>query len=316
MAKMVPPRVSQKANRGEKRIYDKLKHAPHSRDWIVIHSKYVENPANEVKPREIDFVILIPSLCVVICLEVKDVNYSRIKDGQWYRAGSREPERTSPPEQAESAMYALKDEFEEFFQRDSLISVGCAVAFTRWNSRKNQRLPRQLALLIESRDALNLEKLSSELLEYAESLQKANTRRLQDNWQLQLAQQKLYLLEQELNPSMNFSPSNELVFKADLDTLRPQLLDLTIEQYEALSEMSEHDRVAVDGAAGTGKTVLAMEFAKRLSESGKTVGLLCSNDVLSSRFEAWAKEISETTPGTVVAGTPVNLPGVRVPARR
>ena len=309
MAKMVPPRVSQKATRGEKIIYNNLKQAPHSSDWIVIHSKYIDNPANKVKPREIDFVILIPSLCVVICLEVKDVFYSRIKDGEWFREGSYKPERTSPPGQSESAMWALKREFEkEFFQRDSLISVGCAVGFTRWNSRKNQRLPRQLALLIESRDALNPEKLSGKLIEYAESLQKANTRRLQNKFEFQLTQRKLYFLEEELNPSMNFSPSNELVFKADLDTLRPQLLDLTIEQHEALSEMSEYDRVAVDGAAGTGKTVLAMEFARKLSESGKTVGLLCSNDVLSSRFEAWAKEISEMTPGTVVAGTPVNLP--------
>ena len=197
-----------------------------------------------------------------------------------------------------------------------MISVGCGVAFTRWNSRKNQRLPRQLSLLIEARDALNPEKLSGKLIEYAKSLQKANMRRLQNGWELQLTQQKLHFLEKELNPSMNFSPSNELVFKADLDTLRPQLLDLTIEQYEALSEMSEHDRVAVDGAAGTGKTVLAMEFAKRLSESGKTVGLLCSNDVLSSRFEAWAKEISENDAWNSCGGHAGESPGVRVPARR
>ena len=309
MAKMVPPRVSQKATRGEKIIYNNLKQAPHSSDWIVIHSKYIDNPANKVKPREIDFVILIPSLCVVICLEVKDVFYSRIKDGEWFRGRNDKPERRSPPEQAESAMWALKKEFEkEFFQRDSLISVGCAVGFTRWNSRKNQRLPRQLALLIESHDALNPEKLSGKLMEYAKSLQKANTRRLENNWEFELTQRKLHFLAKELNPNMKFSPSNELVFKAHLDTLRPQLLNLLEEQHEALSEMSEYDRVAVDGAAGTGKTVLAMEFARRLSESGKTVGLLCNNDVLSSRFGAWAKEISETTPGTVVAGTPVNLP--------
>ena len=72
---------------------------------------------------------------------------------------------------------------------------------------------------------------------------------------------------------MKFSPSNELVFKAHLDTLRPQLLDLTGEQKEALTEMSERDRVAVDGAAGTGKTVLAMEFARRLSDCGQDCGI-------------------------------------------
>ena len=119
----------------------------------------------------------------------------KLKNGEWFRGGNDKPERRSPPEQAESAMWALKKEFEkEFFQRDSLISIGCAVAFTRWNSRKNQRLPRQLALLIEARDALNPEKLSGKLMEYAKSLQKANTRRLENNWEFELTQRKLHFL--------------------------------------------------------------------------------------------------------------------------
>ena len=309
MAKMIPPRPSPKAQRGDKRVFNALMYAPHSSDWIVIHSKYVENPRNEVMPREVDFVILMPSLCVVICLEVKDASYSKIEDGQWFRADNNKPERRSPPDQAESAMWALKEEFgKEYFHNESLISIGCAVAFTNWRRKRRQTLPRYLALLIESQDALNPEKLSRKLIEYAEALQKGNNNSLRSSLAFELTQRNLYLLEQELNPIMNFTPSPELVFKADLDTLRPQLLNLTVEQHEALSEMSEHDRVAVDGAAGTGKTVLAMELARRLSESGRTVGLLCSNSVLSDRFAAWAKSVSETTVGTVVPGTPATLP--------
>ena len=111
MAKMIPPRPYPKAKRGEKRIYNTL--------------KYAKNPRNEVMEREADFVILMPSLCTVVCLEVKDALYSKIEDGQWYRANSSKAERLSPPEQAEDAMWAMKGEFgDKYFRDDSLIAIG------------------------------------------------------------------------------------------------------------------------------------------------------------------------------------------------
>lgn len=308
MAKMIPPRPSPQAQSGEKRIYNILKHAPHSSDWTVIHSKYIKNPRNEVRPREADFVILMPSLCAVICLEVKDAFYSRIKNGQWYRGNNSRPERESPPEQAENTMWALKNEFgDRYFRKGSLIAIGCAVAFTSWKRDEKTELPRSLAQIIESPDALNSDMLSKRLVEYAESLQYRNNR-LRNNLAFQLAQQEFHDLKQELNPTLQFTPSSEVIYRTELDTLRPQLLDLTVEQFEALTEVTEHDRVAIDGSAGTGKTVLAMELAKRFSESGKLVGLMCSNAVLSERFEMWAKGISESTAGKVVPGTPASLP--------
>lgn len=305
---MIPPRPSPRAQRGEKRIYNTLKRAPHSADWVVIHSKYLENPNSEVRPHQADFVILMPSLCTVICLEVKDVSYSKIEDGQWYRAGSDEPERVNPPEQAADAMWDLRREFRDtYFRKNSLIAVGCAVAFTRWKRDEGMELPRYLAQLIEIPESLNPVELSKFLMEYAEALQ-ANNYSLRNNQVFERIQKDFDDLEKELNPTLKFTPTSELIYSANLDTLRPQLLDLTVEQLAALTEVSEHDRVAVDGAAGTGKTVLAMELASRLSESGQTVGLMCSNAVLSERFEMWARGVTESTAGTVATGTPASLP--------
>ena len=62
-------------------------------------------------------------------------------------------------------------------------------------------------------------------------------------------------------------------------------------------------------AAGTGKTVLAMDLARRqCEEEGKSVALLCSNPYLSRRFERWAETLSSDKGGRVVAGTPARLP--------
>ena len=100
------------------------------------------------------------------------------------------------------------------------------------------------------------------------------------------------------------------IFRADLETLRPQLLRLTEKQVEILNTLNEETRYVIDGAAGTGKTVLAMEFAKRRCEAGDTVALLCNNPNLIRHLEPWAKKISDSNKGEIVAGTPATLPSM------
>ena len=53
------------------------------------------------------------------------------------------------------------------------------------------------------------------------------------------------------------------IISAELETLRLRLLSLTVEQAFSLGMVKRNDRCVIDGAAGTGKTVLAMELAKR-----------------------------------------------------
>ena len=98
------------------------------------------------------------------------------------------------------------------------------------------------------------------------------------------------------------------IFRSDLETLRPQLLRLTTAQLNSLNRVSINDRCVIDGAAGTGKTVLAMELARQRCEEGETVALLCSNPYLSYRFDSWTKTLPKNSGGRVVAGTPATLP--------
>lgn len=304
MPLMIPQQLSDDAPMSEKIIFENLKRAPHARDWVVLHSVYVDSPRNPTRPLEIDFVILIPEYCSVICLEVKGGHY-KVLNRQWYRPYSDEPEAVSPPDQAENAMFALKNQFQDsHFRRASPLSLECAVAFTDGEMPAGQSLPKSLAVLIGASDATNPDKLTKRLADCAADRFR---RRSISPMVSQLAQIALDNLQNDLNPPpVTIMPKT--IFRSDLETLRPQLLRLTTDQLNSLKRVKLNPRCVIDGAAGTGKTVLAMELAQQRCNEGETVAFLCSNAHLSQRFEEWAKTLSRDNEGTVVAGTPATLP--------
>ncbi len=67
-----------------------------------------------------------------------------------------------------------------------------------------------------------------------------------------------------------------------------ELWRLTEEQMFILDSLAAHDRAAIEGSAGTGKTVLAMEKARRLAIIGQRVLLLCFNRPLAQDLAARA----------------------------
>ena len=307
MAKMIPDEIHASASASEKIIFDKLKHAPQAREWVVFHSKYTENPKHHKRPLEIDFIILIPDYFSVICLEAKGGQYN-IRRGQWFNRYTNRP-LPSPLEQAKDAMYALKKEFEHsHFRKKSLLSLGCAVGFT--DGKLPNNVPKHLALMIDSRTVRDPDRLVNRLSTHADEMRLPNTiEELSKSLSLCLAQEFLHELQTDLEANMEIGPEDpKTIRRADLETRLPQLLRLTAEQVSSLDIAEENPRCAINGAAGTGKTVLAMELAKRRCEAGQTVALLCSNPNLSHRFERWAKELSGDHPGEVVAGTPATLP--------
>lgn len=63
------------------------------------------------------------------------------------------------------------------------------------------------------------------------------------------------------------------------------LIRLTDEQRHVLACVATNRRLSIRGGAGTGKTLLARETARRLSESGERVLLLCFNKLLAELLE-------------------------------
>jgi len=96
-------------------------------------------------------------------------------------------------------------------------------------------------------------------------------------------------------------PSFEFAERAPARRAREQaqILRYTEEQFAALDAMADNERVLFSGPAGTGKTVLALEAARRASNAGKRVLLLCFNRLLGR----WLSQHHIAQCEAVTAGT-------------
>ena len=67
----------------------------------------------------------------------------------------------------------------------------------------------------------------------------------------------------------------------------------TDEQFEAIDHLEDNRRVLFKGPAGTGKTFLAIEAARRAVRAGRSVALLCFNSLLASWLKHEAESIAQ-----------------------
>ena len=290
MAKMIPAEISTE-NRFERDLFEKFKKLPAK--WTILHSVSVGTDSRQ--PRELDFVILIPE--------------SYFRDGEAVIG-------RSPTDQASSGMFELKNEFaREYLQykESSLrLSFSCAVAFTDWDiagEATRQADVTKGALLMGGGDVQNGNRMTQLLREHTNEVRNNFDRTERWNNQKHLvAAMQLKAMEIMLNPPTETLVTSNTFFRHNLDTLLPELLEPTPGQTTALTLIKGNDRCVIDGAAGTGKTVLAMESARqRCEQDGDTVAILCSNPLLSSRFEQWAETLSAERGGRAMAGTPASL---------
>ncbi|MHB8079721.1 MAG: NERD domain-containing protein [Candidatus Krumholzibacteriia bacterium] len=81
---------------------------------------------------------------------------------------------------------------------------------------------------------------------------------------------------------------------ARLDAQETQLVRLTDEQVALLEGLDGNRRLLVEGGAGSGKTILALEKTLRLAAAGRRVLLLCYNIPLADRLRAVVAERGAT----------------------
>jgi hypothetical protein len=125
------------------------------------------------------------------------------------------------------------------------------------------------------------------------------THRLAEYWRERLGRTGiLSVIEREqllkcIRPDFDFRPS----LGARAREINTELIRLPQEQYDALDLLADNDRVLIRGGAGTGKTLLAIEEAKRAARSGLKVLYCCFNRLLAREVA----RLVEGVPGLYVS---------------
>ncbi len=273
MTRMIPPTIhSSVKSRAERRLYEIIKEAEGTDHWICIHSLGLAH--HERKRRaEADFVLLTHR--GVFVLEVKGGNISR-RNGVWYSEGrSGEHElRESPFDQASSTMFELEKRVCEHFRRKplarTLFGYGVVMPDVTFEVPGPESDPR---CVFDRRD------LEKPFTAYVERLAQF-ARETDPRPRHALKKDRIDELATFLRGDFDLVPTMDAILR---DT-GAQLAELTREQRAVLDTMEQCPRLIVDGGAGTGKTLLAIEAARRLARDGQRVLFLTYNKLLAARL--------------------------------
>ncbi len=206
-----------------------------------------------------DFVVVDPSRPSILVIEVKGGQISQ-KNGTWFQ--NNNPMKTPPMDQAFSFRKRLIERFKA--ENIQCPTIGVAVCFPDTLFTKQPAQCNLNGLIIGGRDLPYLEEILKVVME----------RSVPEPWPVKGP----WLRTLHNFWGETWIPSLSLGDRIKLDN--QHRIQLDEEQIEKLYEIEENDRVLIMGGAGTGKTLLACESAKRRAEKGDKVLLLCFTNAL------------------------------------
>ncbi|MCU0823981.1 MAG: NERD domain-containing protein [Leptospira sp.] len=276
MARIFPDRLSTEYRQNhnspaELKLFDCLK-ANLSAEFTVFYNRtwINRNSEGKVEQGEADFVIVHPTSGILI-LEVKG---GRIEiDGFTDSIYSidhmgRRHQITDPWKQAEKSKFILLNKIRSLPKwKDRWVDIGSAVAFCDLFDNKNLNLgiqrPKELIIF---KDDLESNKIQDKIESIYQFWSKKKTFGIDG----------INLLEKMLAPTLKI----ENPLKRDLETNEKELIELKDQQFELLEMISQNQRVLVQGGAGTGKTVLLLEKAKRFVNDNLNTLIICFSPTL------------------------------------
>lgn len=306
MAIMVPPSVANDISPGERDLFKRLKNAPGTDDWIVLHSLDVARHRQQISG-EIDFVIIIPSLGV-LCLEMKACSKLRREGGAWYYGNDSRGDRRGPFRQAAEAMHSIRENISSqrpdlsrivFWSAVVLPYISFTATSEEWHDWQvvDRRTYRSRPLDIVFKGILTKAR---------EHLATCATATWFHPDAAEPYPQQCQNLLSLLRPSFEFFESP----KSRARRVDEEIKRYTEEQMFALDGMQSNARVLFSGPAGTGKTVLALEAARRASAEGKKVLLLCFNRLLGEWMREQAKDLQPSVTTSTLHSFLLGIAGV------
>ena len=267
MARMIPKKLSSRTKSYAEKTLFQIFEKNLSDDYVVFHGAWWQHIKYIVQDREADFIIIHPDRGIII-LEAKggQIAYDHLNMA-WYQ--NQDKMKISPFKQAKEIKYKFLDflsKHDEFKNKD--FCIGQCVAFPEIDVVANNlpsEAPQEILLL---RPQLgNISGWISSVFDYY---------RAAGNFP-KLGQQRTDSIINLISPSTVFKK----YIVNDIRENNQEILQLTEQQFDILNNLCLHSQCIVLGCAGSGKTQLAIEKARRLCQHKVRTLVICKSNNLS-----------------------------------
>lgn len=269
MLTFIPPYMGEEIkSNAEKKMFDVLQEL-NMEDAYVLHSLGLPRHQSKIYG-EIDFVVVCKR--GVACLEIKGGRVE-CREGKWIftnRYGKEQQKAEGPFAQVTGNMFSLLTELKNKFPANPHIKnllPACGVVFPdiEFRSKGQETIPE---IVYDCRTD-NITDYINGIFNYWEG------RRNREAAKLSKADVKAIV--DYLRGNFSFIP----ILRDRLNHIEERLVRLTNEQAQIMNALSLNSHLLIEGGAGTGKTILATEYARKRAEKGARVLYLTFNKNLA-----------------------------------
>jgi hypothetical protein len=276
--RLIPNVIQNCKSTGEQKVFDLLSELEFGEGARALHSLNCSEHQYKIWS-EIDFLVMEEKGLFV--LEVKGGRIE-FRDGLWIYTDRFDNFNTSsegPFNQAKSAMFSLRDMLRNRYSIEAVLAdripFGFGVVFPHvsWDADTTE-MPRQIvADKSQCKDAHSFKRYLAGLQLYW--LNKSSKKG-------SISTAELKILQNRMRPDIDVYPP----FSVRLGQAVERMNHLTEEQYERLDIIDANERVLITGGAGTGKTFLLMQCARRERSKGNIVQIVVESPVLAAHLKS------------------------------
>lgn len=272
MVTFIPPYMGEEIkSNAEKKMYDVLQELDMD-DTYVLHSLGLPKHQSKIYG-EIDFVVVCKR--GVACLEIKGGRVE-CREGKWFfidRYGVERQKPEGPFAQVTGNMFSLLTELKNKFQNNPhfkglLVASGVVFPDIEFKSTSQEIIPE----IIYDNTTESITDYINKVFDYWEQRQHRKSEKL--------SKQDIKDIVKFLRGDFTFIPT----LRDRLDNVEKRLVRLTNEQAQIMNALGMNSHLLIEGGAGTGKTLLAMDFARKRAEKGDKVLYLTYNKNLSNNI--------------------------------
>lgn len=273
--KLTDTQISKIEPKSEQKVYKAL-YAQLPNDWLVVHSlEFIKQTSkyNSHGDREADFVVFAPQYGVLV-IEVKGggIEYDE-QIRQWYSI-DRYKERheiKNPLGQAKDAKYEIRNHLAQRGKRNILIAHGALFPdISNVNTLSNPAISNEI--LGGNDKLIDLKTWIISIFNYWGGEQ-PNYNPLEISG--------VNLANQLYGKQVTILQSLASIIEEEIE----QQIILTNQQKNILRQLKKRREAIIEGGAGTGKTVLALDHAQTLAKQKLKVLLLCYNQKLANTLK-------------------------------